>query len=232
MHIRPYLSTSFAALFLLLLATQLHAQQVQSPEDRARLAFEARLSHAIKKMTASVNAENAELNTRLSAINAVAPLEKKHLDSTHVAANVSDLIEFIEYLKHARAASDTLAQNYEDTLYILATTLPSDIDGHGIQDMDASFHEDRAAFNVFLEAMTKLYSDVLNVLIYLQHTPYSLAHNEFTFNDKKDLKEYQNRMKMVDGDNKELNQANEDMRKANAKANTHTKSPSDDLNGN
>jgi hypothetical protein len=232
MSIRPYLPRSFAAFLLLLLASQLHAQQGQSAEDRARLAFEARLSRAIKKMTADVNSENAELNTRLSAINAVAPLEKKNLDSNHVAANVSNLLEFIEYLKHARAASDTLAQNYEDSLYIFATTLPPDIDGKGIQNMDASFHEDRAAFNVFLEAMTKLYSDVLDVLLYLEHTPYSLAHNEFTFTDKKDLKEYQKRMKIVDADNKELNQANQEMRKANAKANSHTKNPSDDLEEN
>jgi hypothetical protein len=232
MLIRSYLSKSIAALVVLLLASQLHAQQGQSTDDRVRLAFEARLSVVIKTMTTRVNAEQAEFGERLAAMNAAAPLEKRNLDSVHVAANVSLLLEFIDYLKHTRASSDSLARDYDDSLYILATELPRDIDSHGIQDMHTSFIEDRDAFNVFLDAMNKLYSDVLDVLIYLQHTPYSLANDKFIFTEKKNVKEYDKRMKIVDADTKEVNKANEDMRKANAKANDHTKSPSDDLDGN
>jgi hypothetical protein len=232
MIIRSYFPSTITALLLLLLAGQLHAQQGQSADDRVRLAFEARLSRVIKTMTTRVNAEHAEFGEHLAAMNAAAPLEKRNLDSTHVSANVSRILEFIDYLKHTRAASDSLARDYDDSLYILVTELPPDINSKGIQDMHTTFIVDRDAFNVFLDAMSKLYSDVLDVLIYLQHTPYTLTNGEFTFSEKKDLAEYKKRMKIVDADTKELNKANEDMRKANAKANDHTKNPSDDLDGN
>jgi hypothetical protein len=220
------------ATLVFLLVSPLKAQETQSPEDRVRMAFESRLSAVVKAMTASVNAENAELNSRINAMNAANPLEKHHLDSTNVAANVSLLLQFIDYLKHTRQFSDTLSRNYEDSLYILAVQVPPDINAHGIQNMDATFRTDRGAFNVFLDAMTKLYSDVLDVLTYLQRTPYSLANGEFTFMEKKDLSEYNKRMKLVDADSKELKKANDEMRKANAKANQHTKDPKEDLEEN
>ena len=119
-----------STVILLLLAAQLHAQQGQSPADRTRLAFEARLSHVVKAMTARVNAENAELNARINAMNEANPLEKLHLDSVSVSANVSRVLNFIEYLKRARASSDSLARDYEDSLYILAVSVPPDINAH------------------------------------------------------------------------------------------------------
>jgi hypothetical protein len=237
------LPKSIATLFVLLLAGQLFAPmlqaqqgqsstQDQSPKDRTRLLFEARLSQVVKSMTERSNAENAELNARIATMNANDPLAMRNLDSVHVAANVSRVLEFIDFLKHARAMSDTLAREYEDSLYILSVKLPPDINSHGIQDMDAAFRMDRDAFNAFLDDMVQTYSDVLDVLIYLQHTPYSLTNKEFTFTEKKDMKEYQKRMKLVDADTKELKKANDDMQKANADANKLTQNPGDALDGN
>ncbi len=221
----PVLRFTSALLLFLFFASQLRAQQTQSPQDRVRIAFENRLNSVIKAMTTRANAENAELNTRLTAMNAAAPLETRKLDSADVSANVSRLIEFIDYLKHERLSSDSIARDFEDSLYVLAVEIPPNIDAQSIHDLDASFHEDRNAFNVFIDAMSKLYSDALNVLLYLQHTSYSLDHDTFTFAAKKDQTEYRKRMKIVDADTKELNKANEDMRKANAKANEQMKTP-------
>ena len=184
MFVRSYLPKSIAALLVLLFAPTLHAQQGQSLEDHTRLAFEARLSLVVKTMTERSNAENAELNAHLTAMNAHDPLSMKNLDSAHVADNVPRILEFIDFLKHARILSDTLARNYEDSLYILAVQLPPDINSSGIKKMDESFRKDRDAFNVFLDAMNKTYSDVLDVLLYLEQTPYSLANDKFTFPEK------------------------------------------------
>ncbi len=217
------------AFLLLLLTAPLRAQQSPASEDHVRIAFEQRLSQSIKLMTSRVNAENAELNRHISAMNKIDPLAIRNLDSAHVADNVSRVLDFIEYLKHTRITSDTLARDYEDSLYILAVELPPNIDSKGFQDMDASFREDRSAFNAFLDAMNKVYSDVLDVLLYLQHTSYTIENDKFTFTAKKDMIEYQKRMKIFDADAKELKQANEEMQKANAKANDHTKDPASDL---
>jgi hypothetical protein len=227
----PGLRPAFA-LVLLLFASQLRAQQAQSPQDRVRITFENRLHSVINAMTTRANAENAELNTRLTAMNAAAPLETRKLDSADVSANVSRLIEFIDYLKHERTSSDSLTRDFEDSLYILSVELPLDIDAQSIHDLDGSFYEDRNAFNGFLDAMSKLYSDVLDVLLYLQHTSYTVDHDTFTFTAKKDQAEYLKRMKIVESDTKDLNKANEDMRKANAKANEQMKTPPADSDQN
>ncbi len=228
---RSFLPVSIAALLLLLIAPTLHAQQEQSPEERARLQFEAQLSLVVKSMTERSNADNADLNAHLSEMNAHDPLTMKNLDSAHVADNVPRILEFIEFLKHARTESDTLARNFEDSLYMLVVKLPPDINATKMKDMDEAFHKDRDAFNVFLDDMSTTYSDVLDVLLYLQQTPYSLANDKFTFPDKKNVKDYDKRMKIVDADTKELKKANKDMQKANAAASKLLKDPGDALDG-
>jgi hypothetical protein len=225
----PHILTAF---LLFLLSVPLRAQQSPASEDHVRIAFEQRLSRSIKLMTTRVNAENNELNDRITAMNKSDPLAMRNLDSAHVADNVSRVLDFIEYLKHARSASDSLARDYEDSLYVLAVELPPSINSKAFQDMDATFRGDRGAFNVFLDAMNKVYSDVLDVLLYLQHTSYTINNDKFTFAAKKDMIEYQKRMKIFDADAKELKQANEAMQKANAKANDHTKDPDSELEEN
>ncbi len=225
---RPYFLKTFTLILFLLLTAELHAQDGQSPEDRARIAFDNRLTSTTKMMTTRVNKENAELNDQIGTMNANDPLATRNLDSEKVVDNVSRVLQFIDYLKHTRATSDSLARDFEDSLYILTVALPSDIDSHGIEEMDAVFREDRNALNLFLDAMAKTYSDVLDVLIYLQHTPYTIVKDELTFSAKKDMQEYQKRTKIVDADAKELKKANADMRKANAKASEQAKHPNPD----
>ncbi len=211
----------FLSLPVLLYSPALRAQQ--TPEQRSRLAYENRLNHVIKNMTTRRDAENAEFNARLNQMNAAAPLELKNFDTTIVTQNVSRILEFLDYLKRERISSDSLARAFEDSLYIFSAELPKDIEAEGLNEIKTDFETDRTAFNNFLDVMTKLYSDVLDVLLHLQHHPYRIAHNQLTFELKADATEYRRLMKIVDADTKDLNAANEKLRQANAQSNRQTK---------
>lgn len=188
-------------------------------QDSAHAAFNNRLNQAIRSMTAGADSENTLLNTRIQTMNAYAPLDNGHLDSVTVGENVSRILEFISYLKHARASSDSLSQRFDDSLLIISNDIPPNINRSSISTLEESFHEDRDAFNHFLDAMDTLYSDVLDVLTGLQKASYTVKDKKLYFQTHEAERDYKKRIKIVDADVKELNTANEAMRAANAKAN-------------
>jgi hypothetical protein len=215
----------------LLFAVELHAQTTPASNGSGtQLDFEKRLNGTIKSMTTGADTENARFNTRIAAMNTAAPLDPHHLDSTDVAANVARVIDFISYLKRARQSSDSLAHSFDDSMYVLSEERPADVKVLGAADIETSFGIERTAFNTFLDAMSKVYSDVLDVLLFLQHSPYSLLKNDLRFETRTDMKEYQKLTKIVDVDSKALSTANKNLQTANAKANTLTKQRGSDEN--
>lgn len=216
-HLPLWFVPAFTAL---LFATQLHAQTTPqrkplSPEAQ----FAQRLNREINSMMAGQDSENVVLNARISAINAVRPLDPKFLDSADVAANVARVIDFTSYLKRERSWSDSLAQSFNDSMYVLSEERPEGVKVLDAADDEASFKIERAAFNTFLDAMNKVYADVLDVLLFMQHSHYSIAKNQPVFESHEDAKEYVKLTNAVDSDSKALNNANKDLRAANAKAN-------------
>jgi hypothetical protein len=212
-----------AILATLLFATQLRAQTPTKNAGRAQLDFEKRLNGTIKSMTSGADTENAEFNLRIAAINASAPLDPRHLDSADVAANVARVVDFTTYLKRARHASDSLAQSFDDSMYVLSEERPADVKVLGAAEIEESFKLERASFNTFLDAMNKVYSDVLDVLLFLQHSPYTIVKEKLTFETRTDMKEYQMLTKAVDKDSKALSTANQNLQKANTNANALTR---------
>ncbi|MFI5202758.1 MAG: hypothetical protein ACHQNE_10255, partial [Candidatus Kapaibacterium sp.] len=190
--------------------------------------FAERLNRNIKSMTAGEDSESAVFNTRISALNAAAPLDPKHLDSADVAANVALVLDFTNYLKHERQWSDSLTHSFTDSMYILSEDRPPDLKVLDAADIEISFRLERGAFDTFLDAMNKVYADVLDVLLFLQHTHYTIAKKASSamlrpvFDTRADVKEYIRLTAAVDSDSKTLNKANQDLRAANAKANTLT----------
>ncbi|HET6402691.1 MAG TPA: hypothetical protein VFH95_15005 [Candidatus Kapabacteria bacterium] len=201
-------------------ATQLHAQT--TPQQKAGspdALFAERLNRNIKSMTAGEDSESAVFNARISAMNDAKPLDPRHLDSADVAANVALVLDFTSYLKHERQWSDSLAQSFNDSMYVLSEERPADLKVLDASEDEASFKIERAAFNTFLDAMNKVYADVLDVLIFMQHTHYTIAKNRPVFETRADVKEYIKLTGTVDDDSKALNKANQDLRAANEQAN-------------
>ena len=184
--------------------------------------FAERLNRNIKSMTAGEDSESAVFNARISQMNAAAPLDPKHLDSTDISTNVALVMDFTNYLKHERQWSDSLTHSFKDSIYILSEERPPDLKVLDAADIEISFRLERGAFDTFLDAMNKVYADVLDVLIFMQHTHYTIAKHRPVFETRADVKEYIRLTNAVDADSKALNKANQDLRAANAKANALT----------
>ncbi len=209
---------------LLLLATagQLNAQTklvAGSPEA----IYVQRLNGNINSMTAGQNAENVEFNAHIAEMNAAQPLAPQHLDSTDVTANVARVMDFATYLQRERQWSDSLDHSFLDSMYVLSEDRPANLKVLDAANVETSFRTERTAFNNFLDAMNKVYADVLDALLFLQHTHYTIRKDQPVFETHDQVKEYMQLMGTVDADSKTLNAANEALRRANAKANQLTK---------
>ena len=201
----------------------LYAQTPEKPKAGSPQAlFAERLNREIKSMTAGEDSESAVFNARLSVLNAAAPLDPKHLDSADVAENVALVLNFTSYLNHERQWSDSLSHSFSDSMYVLSQDRPADLKILNAADIEISFRLERGAFDTFLDAMQKVYTDVLDVLIFMQHSHYKIAKDRPVFETRADVKEYMTLTKAVDDDSKTLNKANQDLRAANAKANALT----------
>ncbi|HEY3875102.1 MAG TPA: hypothetical protein VGM92_06470 [Candidatus Kapabacteria bacterium] len=223
---RTVLAITLAIVFSFLYgASPLFCQSAKGSDDAVRNEFENRLNTAIRIMGARVDSENAELNDRIHWMNAAAPLETAHLDSASVTTNISKILEFINYLTQARATSDTISRNFEDSLYMIKDQIPPQINIAALRRVGLAYQEDRGAFNGYLDQLNKLYSDVLDVLTFLQHSKYTLGKDKFTFDSQGDRIEYQKRMKTINDDVTDLNKASETMQKANQDANKQLKTP-------
>lgn len=209
-----------ASAFILVLAAPLCAQTQPQPKASSPEAdFAHRLNREINSMMAGQDSENVEFNARISAMNAARPLDPKYLDSADIATNVARVIDFNAYLKRERLWSDSLAQSFNDSMYVLSEERPEGVKVLDAAQDEKSFKIERGAFNTFLDAMNKVYADVLDVLIFMQHSHYTIAKDRPVFQTSADVKEYVKLTTAVDADSKALNDANKDLRAANAKAN-------------
>ena len=222
-------SNTFVFLFALIALTLLSSAAIaqnppeQSPEERARISLHNRVIGIVNAMTARSNDEGAEFNKRLAQMNTANPLVTSHLDSTGITANVPLVLEFLQYLKEIHHSSDSLEQAFNDSLFSINADLPADEADESIKQIGETFNEDRTAFNNFLSALDKAYAKVLDALLFLQHTHYSILKDQLSFSSKESFTEYSKLMKSVDEANTALNKANEALRKANAKANAKVK---------
>ena len=212
----------FIGAMLLALAPIVHAQTklvAGSPEAK----YAERLNRNIISMTGGENAESAIFNERINQMNAAQPLGPQNLDSAHVAANVALVMDFTTYLQHERTWSDSLYHSFMDSMYVLSEDRPADLKVLDAANIETSFDTERTAYNNFLGQMGKVYADVLDALLFLQHTHYVVKKNQPVFDTKADVKQYMQLMKAVDADSKALDEANKALREANAKANAITK---------
>jgi hypothetical protein len=195
----------------------------RSAEELARASLHYRIIAVVNAVTLRVNTEGAEFNKRLSQMNSAAPLESSHIDSAGLAKNIPLILEFLQYLKASRLSSDSLDQAFNDSMFALNADLPANDVDEGLKDIGDSFNKDRKAFGNFLAALDKLYSKVLDALLFLQNTHYTIANDQLSFVTQKDATEYSKLLGYVDAANAELNKANEALRKANAEANKKAK---------
>ena len=199
-----------------LLSSSVHAQ---APEDLARQDIQNRINRVIDSTMKIVGDQAADFNARIAEINEARPLELQNFDSVQITTNISRVLQFVSYLTQFRTKDDSLARMLEDTLFALNEEIPESRDQKMLEAFQQSYTADRKAFNKYVTTLQKLYSEVLNVLFFMQHANYEVQNNQLQFKSSKDVTEYQKLMKPIDACSKELKKASEESRKATQWAN-------------
>jgi hypothetical protein len=210
---------SFIVCILLGLSVSLRAQDAGT--------LEGRLGHTLDTAMKIVAKRTMEFNTRIADMNKAKPLEVANFDSAHLAANVSGTLQFLDFLKKYRDDGNKVLAAFEDSMFVIAADFPPVKERDKIMDFANAFKADQQAFDAHLAGMTKLYSDVLNVLLFMQRSKYTINGQKLSFSAKNDVPEYQKLMAAVDAVQKELQQTGAASRKATANANARLQSLND-----
>ena len=194
--------------------------RAQSTEDLARQDIKNQVNRVIDTTMKIVGDRAAEFNVRIAAINETRPLELQNFDSTRVSANISRILEFVDYLAWIRTTDDSLARGLEDSLFIIQGEIPPESqDQKALEAFQESYAADRKAFDTYVVTLRKLYSEVLNVLLFMQHADYKIDNNQLQFKSSNDIAKYRKLMKPIDATSKELKKASDLSRKATEWAN-------------
>jgi len=162
------------------------------------------------------SARAADFNEHIAAINQARPLEAANLDSAHVNQNISRTLNFIEYLKQYRASGKVFINQFEDSIFILVSNYPPVREKHLIKDLGDAYMADDKAFDKYVSALSTIYSQVLDVLLFLHHTPYEVKNNAPEFRSAKDNGEYRKLVGQLDDLQKQASSAAAASRKSTA----------------
>ena len=193
--------------------------RAQAPEDLARQDIQNRINRVIDSTMKIVGDQASDFNARIAAINEARPLELQNFDSVQIATNISRVLQFVDYLTQFRTADDSLSRMLEDSLFVLHEGIPESRDRKTLEAFQESYAADRKAFNKYVATLRKLYSEVLDALLFMQHANYEVQNNQLQFKSSKDIAEYRKLMKPIDATSKELKKASEESRKATQWAN-------------
>jgi hypothetical protein len=201
----------------LLLAKGASAQDSQT--DALRRDIMNRANKMIDMTMKALSTETNTFNTHISDINKARPLELTNFDSVRIADNISNVVAFLGFLKTTHTSSDSLAQGLEDTMFALKNDSPGERLDKALQVFSESFTADRTAFNDYLTTLDKLYGQVLNVLLFMQHAKYTIAKGQLEFRAHDDVLQYKQLMRVIDKTTTELQKASAASRQATEWAN-------------
>jgi hypothetical protein len=214
--VKPFAAFVLFTAVLLAYVIPVHAQ---SEEDLAHQDVKNRINRIIDTAMGIAHDRAADFNARIAAINEARPLELANFDSVRIASNISRVIDFSNYLSSFRRADDSLGRALEDSLFILHEEIPETQDRVSLEAFQDSYATDLKAFDHYVETLGTLYTEVLDVLLFLQQSSYVIRNNQLEFRSEKDIAEYRKLMKPIDATSAALKKASVESRKATALAN-------------
>jgi hypothetical protein len=193
-------------------------------------SLEGRLGATLDTAMKIVAKRTLEFNTRIAEMNKAKPLEVASFDSAHLATNVSATLQFLDFLKKYRDDGNRVLSAFEDSMFVIAADFPPVKERDKVMDFAQAFKADQQAFDAHLSGMSQLYGDVLNVLLFMQRTKFTLNGTKLNFAAKNDVAEYQKLMAKIDETQKELQKTGAASRKATANANARLQALNDAAN--
>jgi hypothetical protein len=207
------------ALFLFGGIGQVRAQGSPASVPRHHVEIEDPTTDFLNRSLAELGEHTQQFNDRVTAINALRPLDLQNLDSTKIEHTISEVLRFTEYLKDFLLTTDSLHLRLTDSLFILRNADPSPDVQRSLAAFETSYKTDQHAFKTYVEVLRGVYQNVLETLLFVKSTQYRIGPNGLQFFAASDIKHYDESMGRIDRMSKDLKKASEASRKATDQAN-------------
>ncbi len=201
------LRSFFAVVILIFTFDALRAQD--DPD-----ALSLRASQLIDSTMASLNIRAQRFNEELAKINAVKPLEITSLAKEVVPKNREKVKDFLNYLEVYRSLSGKQRQEVEDSANSLREKMPSRHQATFLKDFIEAYEMDQNAFDKYTLALTKVFTNINAVLLFIETSKMTIQDTKLQFTDKKEYEKYSELIEAVEKSNKRLINASAASQKA------------------
>jgi len=188
----------------------------QEPVDIAN----SRGSSLIDTTMASLNIRAQRFNEELAKVNALKALDVPSLTKDIIPKNKEKIKEFLSYLDVYRQLSKQLMDGVEDSVNELKKLMPTRLKAGFMKDFVEAYKLDQNAFDKYTLELTKVFTNVLKVISYLETTKVTIANNKLQFTDKTEYDTYSELITTVEKSQKKLAAAGAASQEASIDANS------------
>jgi hypothetical protein len=189
--------------------------KAQDPVDMAN----ARGSALIDSTMGSLNIRAQRFNEELARVNALRALDVPSLAKDTIPKNKEQIKDFLNYLDLYRELSKQLQEAIEDSVKELRKLMPTRLKQTFMKDFLDAYQLDQNAFDKYTLELTKVFTNVLKVLSYLETSKVTIANKKLQFTDKKEYGAYGELIEAVETSQKKLASAGAASQKASIDAN-------------
>lgn len=205
----------FASVIIILsYAAPLQAQV--NPDEEVQM----RAYTLIDSTISSLNIRTMRFNEELQKVNVIKKLDGSTLGKDVIAQNMQRIKDFLNYLEVYRTLSTKLKKEVEDSVEEIRKNMPSRIRNAFSKEFLDAYTMDQAAFEKYTLALTKFFSDVMDLFVFMETSKVAIKDNKFQFSDKEEYEKYNKINARIEKSNKKLINASANAQRAGIDANS------------
>jgi len=190
----------FSAIFSSIVLFSTLSLYAQDPVDIAN----ARGSALIDSTMASLNIRAQRFNEELAKVNALKALDVPSLTKDIIPKNKEKIKDFLDYLDVYRELSKQLMQATVDTVTELKNLMPKRLKAAFMEDFLDAYKLDQNTFDRYTLELTKVFTNVVKALTYLETSKVTIVDKKLQFTDKLEYDEYNKLITDVEKSQKRL----------------------------
>lgn len=185
-------------MFFLLIFSTILITAAQAQPDVVMDMVNGEAAKLIDSVMSRLNLRAEIFNDEIARVNKLRPLEAENLTKVKIEANIPIIKEFLSYLDVYRSVSDREKAAIADSIASLRLYLPKSRQKKYLKEFEDAYALDQAAFYRYTLALTALYTNVLELLNFMQTAQTEIKDNKITFKNQKEYHHYEQIMAKVE----------------------------------
>lgn len=174
----------------------------------------------IDSTISSLNIRTMRFNEELQKVNVIKKLDGSTLGKDVITENKQRIKDFLNYLEVYRTVSTRLKKDVEDSVEEIRKGMPSRIRNAFSKEFLEAYTMDQEAFEKYTLALTKFFSNVMDLFIFMETSKVAIKDNKFQFSDKEEYEKYNKINARIEKSNKKLITASANAQRAGIDANS------------